>query len=131
MDTASHWDAANERFCFAKLPEQQINTETVERATKVAAFVSQDLHIQPPRIVWVCPAKPAEAAAKLGNFRRRVEEDECHPDFARTTRDIEEGGAPWNFGLHEIWIRSELTATPNLEFAVALALRYAWQKQKV
>lgn len=125
-DNPEHWDSAVNLYCFAKLPEQLVSVEVRQRAQAMSAFVISDLNISRPiKTVWVRPVGPQ--TARLGP-RRLDYQEESHANFARCRMDIEEGFTPGSYGLHEIWIRSNLDSWPNLENVIAHELRHAWQK---
>lgn len=128
-ETPSHKDIRLGRFCFAKVPEQEVSSDIRDRAKDVAAFVCADLHIDdPPKIVWICPAQPESAAEVLGDNAQDVMLETLDPYYARLRSDICGGFTPDHPLLrNEIWIRSDLSKWPNLEYAVAHELRHVWQ----
>ncbi len=121
-----HLDPAGQRYCYRRLHEQEVDTETLERAAAVAAFVRADLRLhKSPRIVWIRPARVGEMP---GTGVQDAVLGECGAVFTRLQRDIREGYTPCCPSLHEIWIRADLKAWPALEYVVAHELRHAWQK---
>jgi hypothetical protein len=128
QEPLAHWDAAIERFCFAKFAESSASPEVLARTEPAVAFLCTDLHIPRPKIVWMRPAAAATAAAKLGRNALDIMLEERDPDFTRYRSDILEGCTPLRPDLHEVWIRSELNNWPDLECVVLHELRYAWQK---
>lgn len=130
MDEAlSHKDLRIGRYCFAKVPEQEVSSDIRDRAKEVAAFVCADLHIDdPPKIVWIRPAQPESAAEVLGDSAQDVMLETLNPYYTRLRSDICGGFTPDHpFLRNEIWIRSDRSEWPNLEYAVAHELRHVWQ----
>ena len=125
-----HWDASIERYCFSKVSEQEVTPEILQRAGAAAAFVCADLRmLRPPKSVWIRPVHPPAAAAALGGRALDVRLEESHRSaFTRLPEPVREGYTPCHPDLHEIWIRSDLTASPDLEYVVAHELRHVWQK---
>jgi len=85
--------------------------------------------LRPPKSVWIRPVPPPAAAAALGGRALDVRLEESHRSaFTRLPEPVREGYTPCHPDLHEIWIRSDLTASPDLEYVVAHELRHVWQK---
>ena len=118
-----HRDTATGRYYFRKISDEEADKNLIARAESVRAFVCPDLKIKPPMIVWICPAPPT---SKSGQLKFDHEED---LDPVVRLRDTGGGYTPKNPRLHEIWIRSDLTAFPDSEYVVAHELRHAWQKK--
>jgi hypothetical protein len=116
-----HQDAANGRYFFRKIPDSEVDKGLTDCAEHVRAFVCPDLKIQPPMIVWLCPAAPA---SKRGPLRRNWTVVPLPIDVSAGF-----GFRPKNVRLYEIRIPSNLTAHPNLEYVVAHELRHATQKK--
>jgi hypothetical protein len=123
-DTPFHLDVATGRYFFEKIGQSEVDKEMIARAYSVVAFVCPDLRIEPPRIVWISPAPPT---SKGGAFKQDYQEE--LDDVVRLRKDTTGGFTPSNHRLREIWIRSDLTACPNLEYVVAHELRHVAQKK--
>lgn len=100
-----------------------------QRVTEVIVFVSAELGISQPEVVWIRPTSPTAAARVLGQVAKDCA-DESHPEFARVTRDIREGYVPGPEELRQVWIRSDLSTSPNLEYVAAHETRHIWQKER-
>ena len=123
-----HLDPNIKRFCYGKIAEDGVSSDLLERAREMTAFVCADLPLlNPPTIVWIRPVEPSLASAILGSRTQDFRLEERNSSFTRLKRNILGGYTPGS-DLHEIWIRSDLVARPNLEFVVAHELRHAWQK---
>jgi hypothetical protein len=68
-----HWGCVVNRYCFVKIPEQQVSTDIIRRAKAVANFVCEELKMPRLKIVRFRPADPADVAAKLGSLRVDVQ----------------------------------------------------------
>lgn len=119
-----HLEVATGRYFFMKVPNEEVAKEMIARAEDVHAFVCLDLRIEPPRIVWIRPAAPT-SKSEPPKFDHEEELDAV----VRLRRDAPGGLTLKNRRLHEIWIRSDLTTHPNLEYVVAHELRHAAQKK--
>lgn len=124
----THWDSACRCFCFEKLAIDNVDLELRNRANEVVAFVCTELHISPlPEVIWIQPAS-AEVVATLFGPRVQACFEERHPFYTRIRRekDIQGGFTPEH--LTQVWIRSDLSAFPALEYAAAHETRHIWQK---
>jgi hypothetical protein len=122
--TPFHLDVAIKRYFFEKIAQSEVDKKMIARAEDVRSFVCPDLRIEPPGIVWIRPAPPT---SKRGSLLADAFEER---DAVVRLRENTTGGfTPCNYSLHEIWIRSDVTASPNLEYAVAHELRHAAQKK--
>jgi hypothetical protein len=117
-----NWDAGLQLFCFQKLSPNDVDGETHERATAVIAFVSKALVIPPPKLVWIKRSSPEETSSVL----KHALADELHPEFARVRSKIIGGYAPQY--IDHVWIRSDVSRFPDLEFVAAHETRHIWQK---
>jgi hypothetical protein len=122
-----NWDSRIRRYCFQKLSSLAVDIVVRERAIEVIAFVSADLGISPPAVIWIRPASPAAASHVLGPTACDWA-DERHQKFARVGNRIPGGYAPWPEELREVWLRSDLSAFPALEYVAAHEVRHVWQK---
>jgi hypothetical protein len=124
----THRDSVSGRFCFEKVPTDKVDLDIRYRTNAVVAFVCAELHISPlPEVIWIRPA-PADLVAKLFGTLVQGCLEERHPRYTRVRPDIQEGYTPEH--LTQIWIRSYLSACPNLEFVTAHETRHIWQKVK-
>jgi hypothetical protein len=123
-----HYDPALRRYCFQKISSTEIEVELRQRAEDVVAFVSKDLDIAPPEVIWIRPSSPTSATSALGTDPLQWK-DHIHPEYARVLRDILGGYSPQWQGLRQIWIRRELDFR-GLVFTVAHETRHIWQKDK-
>lgn len=123
-DTPFHLDVATGRYFFTKVQDAEADRNMIARAEDVRAFVCADLRIEPPRIVWIRPAPPTSKHGAL----KFDHEEELDP-VVRLREDARGGYTPKNPQLHEIWIRSDLAACPDLEYVVAHELRHVAQKE--
>jgi hypothetical protein len=98
-----------------------------ERTKEVIVFVSTELCISPPEVVWIRPSSPTSTTRVLGPVAYRWA-DESHPEFARVPYRIRNGYTPWPKELRQVWIRRELSAFPDLEYVAAHETRHVWQK---
>ena len=109
-DTPFHLDVAIKRYFFEKIAQSEVDKKMIARAEDVRAFVCPDLRIEPLGISWIRPAPPT---SKPGALKKDYEEE---LDAVVRLRDDTPGGVtPSNYSLNEIWIRSDLTAFPDLE----------------
>lgn len=123
---SEHYIPGINRYCYGKVPEQEVSTEMVERTKAMAAFVCADLRLcSPPEIVWIRPARKTEIP---GTRVQDVVLEERKASFPRLREDIKGGYTPGCPRLHEIWIRADLKDYPALEYVVAHELRHVWQK---
>ncbi len=119
-----HLDLATGRYFFTKIQDADVDRNTIARAEDIRAFVCPDLRIQSPRIVWILPAPPTSKRGAL-----KFDHEEELDSVVRLREDTAGGLAPKNCQLHEIWIRSDVTGCPNLEYVTAHELRHAAQKK--
>ena len=123
-----HYDLALQRYCFQKVSSTEIAGELLERARDIVAFVSKDLSIAAPEVIWIQPSSPTATSAALGTDPLQYK-DHIHPEYARVSQNILGGYTPGWPELRQIWICRELNLTA-LEFAVAHETRHIWQKDK-
>jgi hypothetical protein len=125
-----HRDPALQRYCFQKLSSAVVAVETRERALDVIAFVSAELGIAPPNVIWIQPALPAVTTVALGHIPQ-LYADHIHPEFARIPDrdDIHGGYTPAWPQIRQVWLRRELGFWA-LEFAAAHETRHIFQKDK-
>jgi len=83
----------------------------------VIAFVSADLGIAPPEVIWIQPLSPTVATAALGPIPQ-LYADHIHQEAARVLDDIRGGYIPRWKQLRQIWLRRELDLR-QLGFAAA------------
>ena len=124
-----HWDSDLKRYCFQKISSNEVDIGMRERTKEVIVFVSTELGISPPEVVWVRPSSRSATTAVLGRTAQRWA-DESHCEFARVPDDIRGGYTPWPEKLRQVWIRSDLAASPDLECVAAHETRHIWQKSK-
>lgn len=122
--TPFHLEPTTGRYFFEKIAQSEVDTQTIARAEDVRAFVCPDLKIEPPQIVWI---RPAPTALKRVPLKKDYEEE--LDLVVRLGHDVPGGATPYNYSLREIWIRRDLTAFPDVEYAVAHELRHAAQKK--
>jgi hypothetical protein len=122
--TPFHLDIATGRYFFTKVQDAEVDRNMIVRAEDVREFVCADLRIELPKIVWIRPAPPT---SKSGPLKQNYQEE--LDAVVRLQNDTPGGVTPSNYSLREIWIRSDLTARPALEYAVAHELRHVWQKK--
>jgi hypothetical protein len=120
-----HWDSGLNLYCFQKLSSDDVDARMLERTREVIEFVSAELRISPPKVVWIQPASPVATARALGHSVA----DEINSTFARVRCDILQGYTPEQLD-HQIWIRSDTSRIPSLEFVAAHETRHVWQKAK-
>lgn len=123
-----HRDFALQRYCFRKLPSAEVSVESRDRANDLIAFVSTDLDIPPPEVIWIEPSSPTVTTNALGHTPQ-LYADHIHPEFARVPDDIRGGYTPRWQHLRQIWLRRELDLRA-LEFAAAHETRHIFQKDK-
>ena len=123
-----HRDVALQRYCFQKLPPAEVPVELREHAIDVVTFVSTDLGIAPPEVIWIQPSSPTETTDALGHIPQ-LYADHIHPRFARVPDDIRGGYTPRWQQVRQIWLRRELDLR-ELEFAAAHETRHIWQKDR-
>lgn len=119
-----HYDPAIKRYFFKKVPDSEVEKTLIARAQDVRAFVCPELRIEPPKIVWLRPAPPNAKREPL-KFNYQEELDA----IVRVPIDVQNGTGVTPQNLDEIWIPSDLTAHPNLEYVVAHELRHVAQKK--
>ena len=112
-----------ERYFFEKIQGEELDTTTIACAEDVSAFVCPD-RIERPKIVWIRPAPPTLKSGPL-----KFDDQEELDAVVRLRENTTGGFTPCHYSLHEIWIRSHVTASPNLEYAVAHEIRHAAQKK--
>ncbi|MCX6631415.1 MAG: hypothetical protein NTW28_27700 [Candidatus Solibacter sp.] len=125
----SNWDSNLDCYCYRKLSAEEVDIKMQGRATEAILFASADLGIAPPAVVWLRPSAPVDAASALGRTAYNWA-DECHAEFARVRVRIPAGYTPWPEKLREVWILSEVSRFPALEFVAVHEVRHVWQKAK-
>ncbi len=125
----SNWDPNLDRYCYRKLSTNEVDLELRGRATETILFASADLEIAPPAVVWLRPSSPVDAAKALGPTAYNWA-DECHAEFARVRAHISGGYTPSPKYFREVWILSEMSGFPALEFVAVHEVRHVWQKQR-
>jgi hypothetical protein len=119
--TPFHLDVATGRYFFTKVQDAEVDRNMIVRAEDVREFVCADLRIELPKIIWIRPAPPT---SKSGPLKQNYQED-WTPLLDYETTPL--GALPRPTTPYGI--RSDLTARPALEYAVAHELRHVWQKK--
>jgi hypothetical protein len=85
-----HFDPDSQTYCFARVPEQEIDPDALRRAKETVEFVCTDLGIDTvPGMVWIRPAQASEIPATRLQAPR-LEESARFPRFGRASvKDVD------------------------------------------
>jgi hypothetical protein len=121
-----YYDSALDVYCFQKISASEIDIRMRDRTKGVVSFICAELQIFPfPDVIWIQPA-PVGVVSQLFGVRVQRYFEETHPSYTRTKIDIRQGYTPEHG--RQVWVRSDLSAYPDLEYVVAHEIRHIWQK---